>query len=635
MQRLSVGVGPGLARREGTGYEEGMSERLQEGYSHIELFAGCGGMSLGLTAAGFRLVLANELSPMAAETFAFNILGVTFAEGEFSPSEKLRARYVTGDSVRWLNSRHEGRESVRDRLRENPNEATARFEEMDELLDVSNPRLLVGSLVDLNRWLADPKDSGSGTRKRLRELRIDLVSGGPPCQSFSLAGLRDRDNPRNRLPMEFAEFVDHCRPRLVLLENVSGILLPFKDKQTGERYVAALEVAKAFAGKDYLPICLHINAASFGVAQSRPRFVMFAVNAEVLGLQRREARERQTAPDTQSDAGGMYGEVKKLFPPREGKGVTSAALESAIKFWEDVQLGKDVTLESILQIQEEKKPKLLADFSSGDVDAADPLSWLKSSAVAAQSAGVRLRTVKQAIDDLRGDSPSARDPSCLSDDLKLPPPAHWAGSSATEIRHLKVANHQPRRNGPKVRARFRLYKAIRDVDVPADRRLLEASLRDPERRESILCKLEKRRPKIWRELADTRLLTSTGEEITSNVEQTVRSLFAELATRKQVQMALTADQPAPAALSIPDDACHYHDEVDRTLTVREMARIQSFPDWFEFRNKVTTGGSSRRYEVPQYTQVGNAVPPLMARGLGQVAKALLDLLPRVDAPVSD
>ena len=79
-------------------------------------------------------------------------------------------------------------------------------------------------------------------------------------------------------------------------------------------------------------------------------------------------------------------------------------------------------------------------------------------------------------------------------------------------------------------------------------------------------------------------------------------------------------------MSIPDDACHYARGQDRTLTVREMARIQSFPDWFEFRSKVTTGGRARRFEVPQYTQVGNAVPPLMAKGLGVVVDALLRFL---------
>ena len=40
--------------------------------NYIELFAGCGGLSLGLEASGNNLVIANELSPMAAETFAYN-----------------------------------------------------------------------------------------------------------------------------------------------------------------------------------------------------------------------------------------------------------------------------------------------------------------------------------------------------------------------------------------------------------------------------------------------------------------------------------------------------------------------------------------------------------------------------------
>ena len=43
--------------------------------NHIELFAGCGGLGLGLESANFRLVMANELSPMAAETFAYNFFG--------------------------------------------------------------------------------------------------------------------------------------------------------------------------------------------------------------------------------------------------------------------------------------------------------------------------------------------------------------------------------------------------------------------------------------------------------------------------------------------------------------------------------------------------------------------------------
>ncbi|TOJ57806.1 hypothetical protein CGI36_23425, partial [Vibrio parahaemolyticus] len=85
-----------------------------------------------------------------------------------------------------------------------------------------------------------------------------------------------------------------------------------------------------------------------------------------------------------------------------------------------------------------------------------------------------------------------------------------------------------------------------------------------------------------------------------------------------------ANEPAPAALSIPDDACHYDENELRVLSVREMARIQSFPDNFVFRSKITTGGQMRKFEVPQYTQVGNAVPPLLGVALGQIISGLLE-----------
>lgn len=71
---------------------------------------------------------------------------------------------------------------------------------------------------------------------------------------------------------------------------------------------------------------------------------------------------------------------------------------------------------------------------------------------------------------------------------------------------------------------------------------------------------------------------------------------------------------APTITSIPDELVHYSEP--RILTVREHARIQSFPDWFEFKGKYTSGGKLRKQEVPRYTQVGNAVPPLFAEQIG-------------------
>ena len=54
-----------------------------------------------------------------------------------------------------------------------------------------------------------------------------------------------------------------------------------------------------------------------------------------------------------------------------------------------------------------------------------------------------------------------------------------------------------------------------------------------------------------------------------------------------------------------------------------MARIQSFPDGFVFRSKLSTGGLNRRFEVPVYTQIGNAVPVLLGYAIGQALSNLL------------
>lgn len=84
---------------------------------------------------------------------------------------------------------------------------------------------------------------------------------------------------------------------------------------------------------------------------------------------------------------------------------------------------------------------------------------------------------------------------------------------------------------------------------------------------------------------------------------------------------LDKDKVAPTITSIPDELVHY--EEPRILTVREHARIQSFPDWYQFKGKYTSGGKRRKFEVPRYTQVGNAVPPLFAEQIGIALKEVL------------
>ena len=86
-----------------------------------------------------------------------------------------------------------------------------------------------------------------------------------------------------------------------------------------------------------------------------------------------------------------------------------------------------------------------------------------------------------------------------------------------------------------------------------------------------------------------------------------------LDSQKRNYVVLNPLGQSPTICTMPDDFIHY--SAYRPLTVREMARLQSFDDSFVFQGKRQTGGTNRQKEIPQYTLVGNAVPPLMARAI--------------------
>jgi DNA (cytosine-5)-methyltransferase 1 len=89
----------------------------------------------------------------------------------------------------------------------------------------------------------------------------------------------------------------------------------------------------------------------------------------------------------------------------------------------------------------------------------------------------------------------------------------------------------------------------------------------------------------------------------------------QLGLKKHSITVLSKNLPAPTITTLPDDVIHYNEL--RILTARETARLQSFPDWFEFTGKYTTGGKLRKLDCPRYTQVGNAVPPLLSEAIGE------------------
>ncbi|MXW13714.1 MAG: DNA cytosine methyltransferase [Rhodothermaceae bacterium] len=95
--------------------------------------------------------------------------------------------------------------------------------------------------------------------------------------------------------------------------------------------------------------------------------------------------------------------------------------------------------------------------------------------------------------------------------------------------------------------------------------------------------------------------------------------------KKHTVRILKSQGVAPTLTSLPEDLLHYSEP--RILTVREYARLQSFPDWFSFKGNYTTGGHKRSQETPRYTQVADAVPPLVSEQIGIILLSILTNVP--------
>jgi len=104
----------------------------------------------------------------------------------------------------------------------------------------------------------------------------------------------------------------------------------------------------------------------------------------------------------------------------------------------------------------------------------------------------------------------------------------------------------------------------------------------------------------------------------TNIDSETRTHFN---IKKHTIIPLDKNLKSPTITTLPDDYIHYSEP--RILTVREYARIQSFPDWYEFKGKYTTGGKLRTKEVPRYSQIGNAIPPLFGEQSGLILIKLL------------
>jgi len=115
----------------------------------------------------------------------------------------------------------------------------------------------------------------------LKKGELDLLAGGPPCQPFSKSanwadvGNRRLRDPRARTLHAYMRLVEAALPRVLLIENVSGITFAGKDEgiKMLRRRIRAINRRK---GTNYELRVLHLNLADFGIPQSRERVFLIA-----------------------------------------------------------------------------------------------------------------------------------------------------------------------------------------------------------------------------------------------------------------------------------------------------------------------------------------------------------------------
>lgn len=111
---------------------------------------------------------------------------------------------------------------------------------------------------------------------------VDVLVGGPPCQSFSIAGRRDKDDPRNTLFMEYVKYLDYFRPKAFIMENVIGLLskktASGEDTSGGEKVI---DIIMELLNRDYNCIITKLYASDFEVPQNRRRVIIIGIRKDL------------------------------------------------------------------------------------------------------------------------------------------------------------------------------------------------------------------------------------------------------------------------------------------------------------------------------------------------------------------
>ena len=107
-----------------------------------------------------------------------------------------------------------------------------------------------------------------------KEKNVDIICGGPPCQGFSIVGKRDENDTRNDLFLYYAKVVEAIKPKVIVFENVLGIL----SYKNGETYES---IIKTFKNIGYRISMKKISMEEYGVPQRRKRVIVIGVREDL------------------------------------------------------------------------------------------------------------------------------------------------------------------------------------------------------------------------------------------------------------------------------------------------------------------------------------------------------------------
>ncbi len=245
--------------------DEETKRRIGKGKTttHISLFSGCGGLDLGFALAGIETRAMVEFEHNACETLRHNFLWENLKErtigGHYvdlqgkpiqGPAYVGKSKWVEGKELQW-----------------------ATKEEMKKEIEWYHDR----EPVIMERDICTVTTEELLKVAKLEVGECSIISGGFPCQGFSLAGKRVIDDPRNSLYKQFVRIVDEAKPAMIFGENVPGIVSMGK----GE---VIKQICEDFANCGYDISWDILNAADYGVPQNRKRVILIGKRVDLFNI---------------------------------------------------------------------------------------------------------------------------------------------------------------------------------------------------------------------------------------------------------------------------------------------------------------------------------------------------------------